>query len=121
MRKVIGKILFNLIIVTAIIGMAPVDSLESETLKSIVEGIKSGSSAATLILAVALNEERRNKNALIKHLEGMIEFTKKNMDWFQSEHKRIRELYYEKNKYIKIEDKWYEKKKENGSKEEEDK
>ena len=56
MKKVIGKILFSLIIATAILGMIPVDSLESQTLKNIVAGIRNVSSAAILMLAVALNE-----------------------------------------------------------------
>ena len=98
MRKVIGKILFSLIIATAILGMIPVDSLESQTLKSIIAGIRDVSSAAILMLAVALNEERRNKEALIKHLEGTIEFTKKNMDWFREQYVAMKELYEESQK-----------------------
>lgn len=97
MKKVIGKILFNLIIATAIFGMIPVDSL-NQTLKSIVTGIRDVSSAAILMLAVALNEERRNKDALIKHLEGTIEFTKKNMDWFQEQYVKTKGLYEESQK-----------------------
>ena len=98
MKKVIGKILFNLIIATAILGMIPADSLESQTLKSIVTGIRDVSSTAILMLAVALNEERRNKEALIKHLEGNIEFTKKNMDWFREQYVAMKRLYEESQK-----------------------